>query len=91
MKTTPVGYYDGSNHAGFQTRTNGNLYGIFDLAGNVREIMNDCNNATQQQPQFRGGSYLSGTSGVDVNELPPAANGGTEDGQTGFRVLSTWP
>jgi hypothetical protein len=43
------------------------------------------------QPQFRGGSCLSGTSAVDVNELYPAGNRGTEDTQTGFRVVTTSP
>ena len=40
--TTPVGYYDGTNHGGvFQTNPNNNRYGIFDMSGNVWELLND--------------------------------------------------
>ncbi|MCE9614016.1 MAG: SUMF1/EgtB/PvdO family nonheme iron enzyme [Lentisphaerae bacterium] len=40
--TTPVGFYDGSDHGGrFPTRTNDNLYGAFDLSGNVSEWVSD--------------------------------------------------
>ena len=35
--TTPVGYYDGSNHHGYQTKDGKSLSGIFDLSGNVWE------------------------------------------------------
>ncbi len=33
--TTPVGYYDGSNHGGFQTIDSPSPYGLYDAAGNV--------------------------------------------------------
>jgi|GEM_PF-2437631 len=40
--TTPVGFYDGSSHDGrFQTNTNQNRYGIFDLSANVEEWLTD--------------------------------------------------
>jgi formylglycine-generating enzyme required for sulfatase activity len=40
--TTPHAYYDGTNrNAKYQTRTNENEYGIFDLSGNVEEWLND--------------------------------------------------
>ncbi|MEE4312306.1 MAG: SUMF1/EgtB/PvdO family nonheme iron enzyme [candidate division KSB1 bacterium] len=35
--TTPVGYYDGSNHNGYQTKDGKSFSGIFDLSGNVWE------------------------------------------------------
>jgi gamma-glutamyl hercynylcysteine S-oxide synthase len=35
--TTPVGYYDGSNHDGYQTIDSRSPYGLYDVAGNVRE------------------------------------------------------
>ncbi|MFC2085169.1 SUMF1/EgtB/PvdO family nonheme iron enzyme [Bacteroidota bacterium] len=35
--TTPVGYYDGSNHNGFQTTDSPSPYGAYDMGGNVYE------------------------------------------------------
>jgi formylglycine-generating enzyme required for sulfatase activity len=35
--TTPVGYYDGSNHDGYQTIDSPSPYGLYDVAGNVWE------------------------------------------------------
>jgi formylglycine-generating enzyme required for sulfatase activity len=34
---TPVGYYDGSNHGGYQTIDSPSPYGLYDVAGNVYE------------------------------------------------------
>ena len=36
-QTTPVGYYDGSNHGGYQTINSPSPYGLYDGAGNVLE------------------------------------------------------
>jgi formylglycine-generating enzyme required for sulfatase activity len=35
--TTPVGYYDGSNHGGYQTIDSPSPYGLYDVAGNASE------------------------------------------------------
>jgi formylglycine-generating enzyme required for sulfatase activity len=35
--TTPVGYYDGSNHGGYQTLDSPSPYGLYDVAGNLAE------------------------------------------------------
>ncbi len=35
--TTPVGFYDGRNHQGFQTVDSPSPYGLYDVAGNVYE------------------------------------------------------
>ena len=40
--TNPVGYYDGSNHGGvYQTTDGRSPYGVYDMAGNVLEWVND--------------------------------------------------
>jgi len=36
-QTTPVGYYDGSNHGGYQTQDSPSPYGLYDVAGNIWE------------------------------------------------------
>ena len=40
-RTTPVGYYDGSNHAGYQTQNAQSYYGAYDMSGNVYEWCHD--------------------------------------------------
>lgn len=36
-RTTPVGYFDGSIRAGFQTNDNSSIYGAYDMLGNAYE------------------------------------------------------
>lgn len=38
--TTPVGFFDGSIHDGYQTKNNASPYGCFDMAGNAWEYTN---------------------------------------------------
>lgn len=51
VATTPVGFYDGSTHSGYSTRSNASVYGVFDLAGNVSEWCAD-----DAEP-YHGGPY----------------------------------
>lgn len=86
--TAPVGYYDGSLQGGtYQTRSNENYYGIFDLTGNVDEWMND--NTVGSVPTCRGGGWTGGLK-------PNNRHGGSlqrygANNYTGFRIVTTTP
>lgn len=85
--TTPVGYYDGTDHGGaFSTAPNENAYGAFDLSGNVWEWLQDQAPTDPTQRRNRGGSWRSiGTDlrvALGVNRSAIAT-----ENSTGFRVV----
>lgn len=41
LRTTPRGYYNGTNHNGYQTQDARSFYGCYDMSGNVVEWCND--------------------------------------------------
>jgi formylglycine-generating enzyme required for sulfatase activity len=53
--TTPVGFYNGVNHDGFQTVDAASPYGIYDLVGNVAQWTADIYKGIHYR-YFRGGS-----------------------------------
>jgi len=75
--TTPVGFYDGSNHGGFQTIDSPSPYGLYDVAGNLwewtstgwEEYPYDANDGRENPPAsayeccrvLRGGSWDDAT------------------------------
>lgn len=53
--TTPAGFYNGKNHAGFQTADARSPYGLYDMAGNVGQWTADLYEGIHYR-YFRGGS-----------------------------------
>ncbi len=95
IKTTPVGYYDGSSHGGtFQTQSNANHWEIYDLSGNVYEWMTDAIHQTwNDSPNCRGGGWNSASSScrsIDNTSLGTQFTYSTWS-HVGFRVVSTSP
>lgn len=90
IATTPVGYFDGSDHGGaFQTVMNNNRYGIFDMSGNVWEFLNDQVGITDSLTPDRsitGGSYRSNQTQVSCANRGDIGPGSTRP-VVGFRVM----
>jgi len=93
VETTPVGYYDGSDHGGeYSTRTNGNFYGIHDLGGNVWEWQNDSYNTDRLDMAKRGGSWEEsyGNSGFFACTYRLVEYKHETFKNLGFRVVTTF-
>ena len=92
--TTPVGFYDGSDHGGlFLTRPNENGYGVFDLSGNLAELVTEAAFDTGHGLKYRykcmGGHY-EGTTGCETTFrgfVEPSSCAELH----GFHVVSTHP
>lgn len=95
-QSTPVGYYDGSDHGGtFLTRQNDNYYGIYDLSGNVSEWIGDRGGLPAYSPQ-RGGSWgndIGAQLGCNVRGPFFRHKCSNSNGFPvfGFRVITTQP
>jgi len=58
--TTPVGFYDGQTHNGFQTYNSPSPYGAYDMAGNVFQWTNSFygqESPDNRERVFRGGAW----------------------------------
>ena len=90
IATTPVGYYDGTDHAGvFPTTAGNNRYGIHDMSGNVWELLNDQVTITDSLTPDRvlaGGSYRSNDRQVTSANRGDIGPGSTRP-VVGLRVM----
>ena len=95
--TTPVGYYDGSNHEGtYQTVDGRSSYGAHDMAGNVYEWVNDWYDENYyttspyndpQGPTTGSGRVLRGGSFLYSSKSIRASNRGGRMPDNGFNGL----
>lgn len=91
FKSTPVGFYDGSIQlAGFHTASNYNQYGLFDITGNVQEIMADRYFSAWDTAVVRGGHWNQSSIHGYLHLTYRAEIQKTTTGRSiGFRVVST--
>ncbi len=75
LRTTPVGFYDGLSHGGFQTQDGSTALGIHDMAGNVSEWCEDWHApyANPHNPPatgilkiIRGGNWNKGSGSMET-------------------------
>jgi formylglycine-generating enzyme required for sulfatase activity len=101
-RTTPVGYYDGSNHDGYQTQDSPGPYGVYDVVCNVYEWCSsewtpypyDPDDGREEPPLFwsdccrvlRGGEW--GTWAIQCSDRDYGNPNGRHGG-LGFRCAST--
>ncbi len=87
--STPVGYYDGSDHGGaFATTANDNGYQAFDFSGNVWEWVQDQSPTDVGRRRTRGGSWRSFTSSLELT-FEGDASVSFADVAIGFRVVQS--
>lgn len=62
--TTPIGFYNGQNYKGYQTKDSHSPYGCYDMAGNAWEYTNTTLTPTIPFTEGAGGSFLYHTGAM---------------------------
>ncbi|MEN8098426.1 MAG: SUMF1/EgtB/PvdO family nonheme iron enzyme [Chloroflexota bacterium] len=63
--TTPVGFYNGREYDGYQTKDGSSPYGLYDMAGNVWQWIGDVHEQTHQRT-MKGGSKADYAYGLRI-------------------------
>lgn len=69
IATTPGAMYDGQMHFGFSTTSNGNVFGVYDLCGNVAEWSNDSHISGDLSDRVRCGGSFNSSDGSFNNDI----------------------
>ncbi|TFH17976.1 MAG: DUF2341 domain-containing protein [Lentisphaerales bacterium] len=90
--TTPVGHYDGTNvnYGGTTTVDSANMFGLYDLSGNLVEWSSDTHVTNDAFSRAARGGHWNSSAANLQNHIRMSFNPELTDYTVGFRVVSTF-